>query len=264
MQYAKQLLDSISKAISQPNGRKLRRKERALRKNIDREFDRQARFIISRSEKLFSSKAKGNKGFEEEIEKIFGKDWVKTNKKLLVRIKDGVEDALEFGAESRIKQDDLAEIGISFEIVRPEAIKFLNARALIYSKIPETTKNLIKPILLEALETGQSYQKTSKIIKDNYGFSKSRSQMIATNEIGNAYEEGNYQMMEEVQKKGFKVEKKWLTVGDDDVTEECKAYQDMGWISFKKKFTTSGVAPDDRSPRHSNPRCRCTTLYQYE
>lgn len=264
MQYANRLLDSISKAISRPNGRILRRKERALQKNIDGEFDRQARFIISRSRSLFGSNLKGNKGFEEEIERIFGKDWVKQNKKLIEELKKGSEDALKFGAETRIKVDDLAEIGISFNLLQPAAVRFLKNRALIHAKIPQTTKNAIKPILLEALETGQSYQKTAKIIKDNYGFSKSRSLMISTNEIGHAYEEGNYQMMEKIQKEGYKVEKQWSTVGDDRVTEECKSYERLGWIPFKTQFRTSGVDPDDRSPRHSNPRCRCTTKYKYE
>lgn len=260
LDYAKLLLDSISKAISRPHGRALRHKERVLQTGIEARFDYEKESVVRRSAVLFTKAFKRSKGLTEDIDTIL-QDL--DDEELLAVIRASAEDALAFGAENTVYDQNLGSIGISFSIQHPLVRQYLAERGLIWSKINQTTKDLIKPILIQAAESGQSYNVTAKQIRDSFAFSKSRSLMIATNEIGNAYEHGNYMMMKEVNDRGFQVTKQWRTVHDDRVTVECNAYERLGWIPFTHPFTTSGLS-DDRAPRQSNPRCRCTTLYRYK
>ena len=82
--------------------------------------------------------------------------------------------------------------------------------------------------------------------------------MIASNEIGHAYEQGNFIPIQDAVAEGHKAKKEWSTVGDDKVTEECRDNQGMGKIKHDKDF----LSGDMTAPRAGNPRCRCTTLYE--
>lgn len=259
MPYDSFLLLLINKANARPNGRKLRRRERSLEREVQAELDRQRDRILSGYKKLVG-KGKG-KAFSTkkagEIEDIFNE----IDPELLIQIVlDHSQSAMEFGAQYRIKTDKLGEIGITFDLLNPLAVEYLETdRPLVLSTLEQTTKDEIIPILQEALDSGQSYNDTASQIRDSFAFSSSRSQMIAVNEIGHAYEWGNYVPMKDAQTKGYKIEKSWLTVGDDRVTEECHANERMSWILLDKPFDSG----DDTAPRDSNPRCRCTTLYRY-
>jgi hypothetical protein len=261
MEYAKLLLDSITKASARRNGRALRRKERKLQRRIETEFDKQAKYVISRSAKLPSKGVKAQKGLEEDVDRIF--DGL-NDSKMIEGIEVAAEDSMKFGGDSRVKESSLGEIGLVFSVTHPLAVQYLEERALIWAKLSETTKDAIKPILIDAAATGQSPQKTAQIIREHHAFSRDRAMMISVNEIGHAYEYGNWMMMKQTADEGYDVKKQWSTVHDDRVTEECNAYERMGWIKFKKKFKAGGGNADDQAPRQLNPRCRCTTLYRYE
>ena len=251
--YAENLLHTITKARVGENGRKLRRKSRKLEKKVQKELTKQAEFIIKEAKKLIKKK-----GLSDAIDRIFKR---LPDKKLKVEIIAGAEDALLFGALYRIRKLKLGDIGISFDLDHPEAIKYLKeSRPLVLSKMADTTKEAIKPILVKGIEEGIAPSALAKEISENFVFSKSRSLMIATNEIGTAYGKGNYIVMQDVEKEGFKAKKKWLTTGDDRVTDECRANADNGWIANKDQFNSG----DDFAPRGSHPRCRCDTLYTYK
>jgi hypothetical protein len=259
------LLDTINKAVKRPNGRALRRKERALEKKIRPEFKKHADLIIEKAESLFDSQGKNmvrvqRKTLEDDVDAIL--DALEIDDLIRVII-DASGDAMDFGAQYRIDESRLAQFGISFDIEHPLAVEYLETdRPLELANMEDTTKNHIKPILLEALENGDSYQETSRRIRDNYAFSNNRATMIASNEIGHAYEWGNYVPMKDLQDDGETVEKKWSTTGDDRVTDECNAYEDKEWIPIDQDFD-SGSTTDNIAPRTTNPRCRCTTLYRY-
>jgi len=55
---------------------------------------------------------------------------------------------------------------------------------------------------------------------------------------------------------GLMMEKKWLTVGDDLVSEECDANEAEGWILSDAVHMSGHMHP----PRF--PGCRCDELYR--
>lgn len=265
--YDANVLDAINKAGARPNGRKLLRRERALEREVQGEFDRQLGFVLGRYKKIRDRKkafdgACSVKDIDSDLDGIFDD----IDPELLVNIViDHAKGAMELGGNYRVKESNLGQIGISFDLLSPLAVQYLESdRPLVLSTLSQTTKDSIKPILQEALQSGQSYTETARQLTEAFGFSPDRAQMIAVNEIGHAYEWGNYVPMQDAKAKGYKVEKKWSTVHDNRVTDECKANEAMsketdGWIPLDTPFDSG----DDTAPRDSNPRCRCTTLYRY-
>lgn len=262
-EYIRSWLLALTKAGIRPIGRQLRRKERQMQRDIDAEFTKQKNFVISRMRYVL------NKGMCACVECT-----TKSTKGMIDDIFDDMEDqdmidkiivvagtTMTVGAAYRIKKMRLSEIGINFDLKHPLAVKYLQTqRPLILAKMKDTTKEHIKPILQKAAAEGWSPQETAKLISENFAFSKTRSLMIASNEVGHAYEWGNYSVMKDVEDKGYKVEKAWETVGDDRVTEICLDNQRDGYIKYGDKFSSG----DETAPTQEHPNCRCTTLYQYQ
>lgn len=273
--YFEKRCELCEKALRSVNGRALRRKEIKLEKKVYSEQQNQSDALLKKIKPLYNDAVKnfraysGNrvqvfesKGFEDGIDEIFDA----LDDSLMINIViDASGDAMEFGAAYRIRKMSLSKIGISFDLTNERATQYLESdRPLVLSSMKETTKEHIKPILIEAQKSGKSYGEVAKIIKDNYAFSYDRAQMIATNEIGHAYEYGNRVPMDDLQAEGYKVTKKWSTAGDNLVTPECGDYEDLGWIPLDDDFISGSGTQDQEAPRDSNPNCRCTTLYEYE
>lgn len=252
--YEKDLLKHLCKAMARPNVRALRRKERTLQTKIDKELEGQKKFIISRSKRLVKSIE--TKLSESEVDAMFDDLDSKGLESVII---SAASDAMKLGAKYRIQKMKLGQFGISFDVDHPLAVQYLKTdRPLMLSKMAETTKDEIKPLLIQAAKDGLSPQELAAQIENSFAFSKSRSLMIAVNEVGTAYEYGNWVPMKQLQDDGNKVMKKWATVNDDRVTDECEANENMGWIKLDDLFDSG----DDTAPRESNPRCRCTTLYE--
>lgn len=253
---AKGLLKLITKAGAQPIGRQLRRKERAMQRDVNAEFEKQKDFIIKRAKALVG---KGLKTIErKDIDDIF--DDV-DDADMIDKIIVVAGSTMNMGAKYRIQKSRLAQIGISFDLDHPLAVEYLkSSRPLVLAKMKQTTKDHIKPILQQAVSEGWSPQETARQISENFAFSKTRSQMIASNEVGHAYEWGNFSVMNDVVEQGYKVQKAWSTVNDDRVEQVCLDNEAEGYISFDEKFSSG----DDSAPTNDHPNCRCTTLYQYQ
>ena len=173
----------------------------------------------------------------------------------------------ETGAKKAVKELSMGKYGVSFELINDEAVDYLRSIEELQlsdfkGTINRNTKDRIRRILIEAAETGKSYTETSKLIQEQGKagvFSRARGELIATNQIGHAYGEGNQDMVNKfVEETGSFVQKLWQTVEDDRVTPECAENEDAGWIGNTEAFPSG----DEQAPRSDNPRCRCTTRYR--
>lgn len=246
-------LDSVTKATARPNGRKLRRLERGLVKGIKPEFEKHKLYILRKAKKLFNKKS-----VNDDIDAILDNLDIKP---LVAVVMDSASRAMTVGGQYRVRKEKLSALGISFTLTNPLAVDYLEtSRPLELAKLADTTKAKIKPILIKALKSGQSYNDTAKIIADSFAFSEVRAQMIAVNEIGRAYEVGNMIPMRELKAMGYEVRKQWSTVGDENVTPQCADNEAQGWIELDKPFESG----DDTPPRINNPRCRCSCLWEYD
>jgi len=255
MEYEKLLLHILTKATARPNQRRLRRDERKAQRVVDAGFITQTKYTIKESNKLLGKKSV--KSLNNDIDDIFND---LPSKKMNTGVLLVSSSSMKFGADYQIKKSKLAQFGISFDLKHSNAVQYLQTdRPLVLAKMSQTAKDHIKPLIVNAVKTGQSPQELAKLISKNYAFSRERSLMISVNEIGNAYEVGNFAPIQDAQNEGIDMQKSWLTVGDGKVTPSHTENQKEGWVEVDHTFTGTG---DKLAPATDNPRCRCTILYQ--
>lgn len=163
---------------------------------------------------------------------------------------------------------DLALQG-AFNLANPEAVRYIQQHgAELVSGINETTKGYMRTIIRDGLEKGWSYDKLADEINNRFvGFGeerpqehiRSRAHLVATVEIGNAYEAGSAITAQELRDGGLVMEKAWLTVGDGKAYEEgdpCGPNEQQGWIPLDQPFSSGDMQP------LGHPACRCTALYR--
>lgn len=173
------------------------------------------------------------------------------------------------GGRNAVEEYALGSIGISFNLRNERAIQYLNAKRDIMlsdrqGSINKTTKDRVLEIIRDGVNNRQSYTQVANQIASlsTEGiFSKSRAQMIATNEVGKAYEFGNYIPVQEyAQRTGKSIVKYWQTVGDEKVTEQCHENEEKSkaGIPLNAQFASGDLT----APRSTHPRCRCSTSYE--
>jgi len=169
---------------------------------------------------------------------------------------------------SALALDKQLNTGISFDLKNPRAVKyFKNYGADLIKGINEETRSRIKTLIENGLENGHSYDRIAKDMRSMFNdwsqltskerkALRTRTQLIAITEVGNAYQQGNIDLVRSAMDTGLAFEKSWLTVGDARVDPHCASNEAQGWIDVDEAFS-SGV---DRPLDH--PGCRCSALYR--
>lgn len=165
-------------------------------------------------------------------------------------------------------QNAMAGIGVdvAFGLRNPRAEAYLKDHGVgLISGINEVTKRRIGTIIEEGVREGWSYNRVARAIRQLYTqmavgrpqeHIESRAHLIAVTEAGNAYEAGSAIVVRDLQDGGLLMKKKWLTVGDNRVSDGCRANQREGWIPFERAHNSGHQRP------LRFPGCRCTELYQ--
>jgi hypothetical protein len=129
-------------------------------------------------------------------------------------------------------------------------------------------------LIARAIEAGRSYDEIAEDIQSQFkhyyepgsywafdaprpqGHIDSRAHLIAVTESGQAYVEGNLIVGRDLAAAGLPMEKKWLTVGDNRVSQGCQENEAAGWIPLDELFPSGHDAP------LRFPGCRCDVLMQ--
>ena len=235
-----------------------------IRKGMAKAFRKQGDIVLSgmaRHKSAFPTveEALGPEDFDPVISAAFED----TSTAMIESIEEGTSKALATGADSTIAG---AGVDVSFKLKNPRAVKWLESNAAKAVKgINDTTKLQMRGILAQATEEGWSYGKTAKKIRtefDGFAFKKpqlhirDRATLVAVNESANAYEQGSRMGVDEMAAAGLTMEKHWLNVGDDRVSDGCNQNTSAGWILHDSSFPSGHQNP----PRF--PGCRCTTQYR--
>lgn len=151
----------------------------------------------------------------------------------------------------------------TFNLANPRAVQWFTqsggGSVDLIKGIQTTTGDQIKTIIGNAINTGQSYGKTAKEIKDSFdGMSRTRATLIAVTETGKAYEEGNAEFGRSLQDAGITMVKQWITSNDDRVSDGCWDNEDEGPIPINQYHRSGHQQP----PRF--PSCRCYEAYEQE
>jgi SPP1 gp7 family putative phage head morphogenesis protein len=154
----------------------------------------------------------------------------------------------------------------AFDLSNPRAAAYLEAHAATtVAGINEASRAEIRQIIAAGVRDGQSYDQIARTIRERFeGFGtpapqqhiRSRAHLVAATEAGDAYEEGNRAVVDDLEAAGLRIEKSWLDVGDGRVDSDCESNAAAGWIPRADTFPSGDQAPT------AHPACRCTTLYR--
>jgi len=181
-------------------------------------------------------------------------------------IQEGIGESMLVGGADAI--DDVGSVGvdISFDLDHPVATDYLRRHgAEMVTAINDTTRGYINTIVVNGVDEGWSYNRMAKALTDRFEefaigkpqhHIQSRAHLIAITEAGNAYEAAGRAVVDDLAAAGLTIEKKWLTVGDDRVSDGCRENEGDDWISLDSEFTSGHQHP------LRFPGCRCTILYR--
>lgn len=157
----------------------------------------------------------------------------------------------------------LGRVGIKFDLANPRAEAYMKQALNRSSRINQTTFEIIRDMLTKGIRDGRSYQDMAKAIRDKFKefarpasqrHIRDRAELVAVTEIGDAYSQGTLVAAQQMADRGLRMEKAWLTVGDDRVEQECQGNEAEGWIPLERPFSSG----DQRPLAH--PGCRCALL----
>jgi hypothetical protein len=180
-----------------------------------------------------------------DVADIDGYDWNWEAKYL----DEFVEELTKAYAASFVAEFPAGPIGI----VQREAEDYARTRgSKQILNITNTTRDRVREVVGNALRDGQSVGSIVKEIKVLDALSPERAMVIARTETATALGQGAFKAAEHQGRD----EKRWVTQGDDDVTDKCLLNEGEGWIAIGNNFSSE----DFTIPQH--PNCRCNVRYR--
>lgn len=183
-------------------------------------------------------------------------------------IAEGRSTAYARGAEETLAGTGLDALGVRFAVGSAEAVAHARETAARQvTRVNDTTRSQLRTLITNAVEHGWSWNRTAEAITARYQeFAgkplfpsqtfKSRSEMIAAYEIGDAYEAGGEAQAQALAAEGVPMEKSWMSAGDARVRDTHRANAAAGWIPLDATFPDGSVRPP------ADPGCRCAALYR--
>lgn len=250
-------LDAFVETLTVARKERIRRPiEAKLEKAMSKAFAAQGAKLLS---KLSEAKAQEAYGLREadgfDWEKAFDVTANQTVADFVDPIVTAVEASLQAAVDATIA--DL-KVDTSFDLKNPRAVKYIKSRGAENVKgINETTKDQLRTLIGNAVEDSKSYTEITALIRQKFAdFALYRARLIAVTEVGNGYEAGNRMLIDDLIDGGLEMEKSWLTVGDENVDQECADNEAQGWIPVDQAFGSGHDQP------LAHPNCRCTCLYR--
>lgn len=252
----------------------LERLELRLQRTLAKAFRTQGQLFLKGFEELRPQFREGIRLAGEALalrEAITQDDWMRIFDRVSGETRDLFFDPIQYGAGVALERGAsaaVADVGIdmAFGLKNPRAVDYLNHHGYgLISQIDDVTRGNIATIVGNGAAEGWSYDKVAREIISMYSqmavgkpqqHIDSRAHLIAVTEIGNAYEAGSAIVIRDLQDSGLQMEKKWLTVGDERVSDGCRENQNEGWILFSRTHQSGHMNP------LRFPGCRCTELYR--
>lgn len=257
-------LDTFLEAASvAQKWRKLDPLERKLQKQIAAAFKKQGELFL-----------RGFKQYEEQFpleESVSDAQW----SRVFVTVANATRSLFEEPVNEAIGGAMLAggaqtianlSVDMAFDLRNPRAVEYArNHAATMVTQVNDTTRQYLRTVIVEGVDNGWSYNRLARAITDRYAefavgrpqkHIRSRAELIAVTEIGQAYESASEIVALDLADGGLTMQKKWLTVGDDRVSAGCKENAGDGWIGMTEAHSSGHERP------LRFPSCRCTELYR--
>ncbi len=186
-----------------------------------------------------------------------------TSEAMQLAIQIGIKEAMLTGSSQILTE---LSVQLKFDLEDPRAVAYLEDHgAALVAGINETTRDAINSILVDGVKENLSYGQIAKNIKDKFaefsepsplGHTRNRAELVADTELGNAFENTRKMIADTLTQGGINLEKFWLTMDDDRVSEDCLANENEGWIQVGQDHQSGDSEP------LAHPGCRCTELYR--
>lgn len=167
-----------------------------------------------------------------------------------------MSDGFKIGAKQLNKsfKKDI-RVDTTFSVDPWDALKYSNEYAgSRISGIDEYSKKRINNLVSTGLEKGWWYNKLAEELKRDFSFSSYRANLIASQEIGEAYLNWkDRQFAKYTREYGQKGWKHWVSHRDDKTTEGCLGNDNAGWIPYDQEFPSGHMKPT----RFVGCRCNC-------
>lgn len=232
-----------------------------LTKQLGKLFVRQGNALVKGLTPL--NKYFKESAIERDFKRLFDKLTLNTSVQMQELLTKAVREMFLAGGNEASKA---LELNISFSLDSPLAREYLaNYGANLITGIDDTTRAEILAMLQAGMAQKISFTEIARNIKAKFKefavgqpqeHIRSRAELVAVTELGNAYSAGNYASVESAEVGGLTFEKAWLTVNDSRVSDGCWNNQQAGWIDLKKPFPSGHTHP------LRFPGCRCVALYQ--
>lgn len=244
--------------------RKLQRTERAMERALGLAFTTQGKLFVDRFAQLEDRFA----------ESVGAADWLTfwdevtsiTEDLFWSPIETGIQTSMEAGAAEVLADLGSLAIDISFSLDHPVAVEYVRRQgAELVTSINETTREYINTVVTRGVDEGWSYNRMAKALTDRFeefavgkpqAHIQSRAHLIAVTEAGNAYESAGRAVVNDLEAAGLVMEKAWLDVGDDKVSDGCRENAEAGWIPLAQEFPSGHQHPT------RFPGCRCSCTYR--
>lgn len=204
------------------------------------------------------------KGFLDSLENFLSR----VGKRVVDAFIPRVESTITRASQDAISEhrDKIPSYSVDFSVAtRPESVYLRALQDLHLSQkrwsISLTTTERVKDAVIKWTKEWLTYSQIADDIErlDPKVFSRNRAELIAINQVGKAYQFGEYGTMQELWNEWYLVMKYWSTVNDNWVTKTHTRNQNNGWIYLPDTFSGTG---DLMPPASDNPRCRCANRYE--
>jgi SPP1 gp7 family putative phage head morphogenesis protein len=259
-------VDRITEALgTNERDRRLRPIERRLSRAMGDAFKRQSNTFLRELRKLRDAFPAP---LQESVpENIWVTAWLDTVRLTQQAMTSPIEAAAR--ASWIVGNEDIqreAGLRIAFDIDNPEAVQFLrDYGAQRVTMINDTTRDYIRTLMVEGMEQGTSYTEMARQLRARFAeFSapkpqrhlRNRAELVAVTETANAYGTAQRQAAERIQREGIRMQHRWITTGDDRVSDGCRQNAAAGWIPMAQAFPSG----DYHEPRF--PGCRCAVQHR--
>lgn len=198
-----------------------------------------------------------------DFDEMFDSATLDTSSDMITAIQSAIEAAVLKGGKDLIRD---FKADINFSLTNKRAIAYTgNYAATAVTGIDDTTKADLRRIILAGISDGASYSEVANNIKARYKqyavgvpqqHIRSRAELIAVTEMGNAYQAGNLAAGLTMKDNGLKMQKRWLTSHDARVSAGCETNEADEWIDI-----TAAHSSGDQTPLRF-PGCRCVEQYR--
>jgi SPP1 gp7 family putative phage head morphogenesis protein len=211
-------------------------------------LDNLEKAIVSEVSRLYKSV---NKSTEKAITDVFSESYYRT------------AWTLETGAK----------LSLSFDLLRPEAVKaaILNPydRITWPERMKANTEVMIRQIreeITKGIIQGQAYNKTAKAIKERLDIGASKAIRIVQTETGRAQSQGTQAAFEKASKEGLLLKKVWVSTLDGRTRDRHRSL-DGQKVEIDEPFKMSGMQamyPRGWGVPEMDINCRCTHRAEIE